>query len=124
MSTLALLSAILFGTLSFCPVVPVEGVRESLAVTTDDFVVVAVIPECVESHEERNAVLCAAAMTYAEESGREIVLTDDLLSYLSLKRMWQRGVSEYERRALASRLYAARGTLYKTEKGVVLTNAT
>ena len=124
MSTLALLSAILFGTISFYPVLPVEGVRESLAVAADDYVVVAVIPDCEESHEERDAVLRAAVSTLAEECGREVVLTEDLLSYLSLKRMEQRGVSDYERRALASRLYAARGNLFKSERGVVLTNST
>ena len=113
MSLFLLLSAVLFGTITPLDFPRSDASSRVLALEAGEYAVVAMIPDNVSGHAERVNVLSAAAEEVAATSGRYVVLTDDLLAYLSIKRMLTRGISEYERRALASRLSKAEGGLYR-----------
>jgi len=112
MKILFVLSAILFGAVSPAVVPSAYGTERVLAMNAEEYMIVAMLPIDEVSHEERVRVLHAAAEDIAARTGKEVILTDDLLAYLSLKRMSARGVSDYERRVLASRLSHGEGRLY------------
>jgi len=112
MNLLALFSAILFGVISPVALPGDLSVGRALAVRAEDYVVVAMIPSDEAGHEERLHALGEAAESIALQTGKSVVLTDDLCAYLSLKRMSLRGVSDYERKVLVSRLSRGKEGLY------------
>ena len=106
-----------FSAILLCSIRPVSiwedcAVDRALAIEAGDYVVVAMIPSDALSHDARDRALREAAEAVSLRTGKEVVLTDDFLAYLSLKRMSLRGVSEYERKALVSRLSRRKDGLY------------
>ena len=112
MNLVLLLSAVLFGTIHPVALPASYDPDRALAIHAGDYVVVAMMPLGASSHEERVRTLTEAAEEIARQTGKEVVLTDDLLAFLSLKRMSIRGVSDYERQALALRLSRWKDGLY------------
>ena len=111
---LSLISAVLFGAIVPVEVPDAYDSERLLALEAGEYVVVAMLPENVASHEERVSILSAASDDVATATGKSVVLTDDLLAFLSVKRILCRGVNDYERRALASRLSRANTGLYRS----------
>ena len=109
MNLIALLAAILFGTLSPIPLEGREGIKEGYVAAFEDQVLVAVLPEAVASYDKKCEILRDAADELAAACGKEVVLTQDLLTYLCLSRIERRGVNEYERKNLASCVAAQGG---------------
>ena len=105
-------SAILFGAILPCPLPEISGIKEACAVVLEDAVFVAVIPDGATGYEGKSASLQEAADRIAEENDRCVILTEDLLTYLTLLRMRKRGADEYERRNLLSRLDRIRENCY------------
>ena len=77
----------------------VDGVKEGYALIVDGQAVVAVIPELCFGYEQKADTLLRAAETLGKEWGKDILLTDDMLTYLILFRM---------RRIASSRIFPAR----------------
>lgn len=102
MTIVALISAILFGTIGPLPVDFPKEIRAGAVLSVDDCIVAAVIPDGIASHERRQALLEKTAADLAARTGRYVILTEDILTYLTLLRMQKKGVNDYERNNLAS----------------------
>lgn len=116
MNVLSLISAVLISAFSPIELPPVDGVKEGYALIVDGQAVVAVIPELCFGYEQKADTLLRAAETLGKEWGKDILLTDDMLTYLILSRMRKRGVSDYERKNLAARLPKIKGYCFEKQK--------
>ena len=112
MNVLSLLSAVMISAL--CPITlpATVGVKDGYAVIVEDQVLVAVIPDPCFGYEQKAQTLRQAAESVGKTLGKDVFLTDDMLTYLILSRMKKRGASDYERRNLASRLPKIRSYCY------------
>ena len=104
MNVIALISAILFGTITPLPVDFPEGIKAGVALSVDGYVLAAVIPDVVIGYEEKTTLLENAAESLATALGKKVILTQDLLTYLILLRIEKRGADRYERENLAARI--------------------
>ena len=104
MNMISLLSAIMFSVVEPVAVPSLSGIRQGYAVFVENTAIVAVIPDPHFGYEAKNKTLSSAASSLGEKWGREVVLTEDLLTFLTLCRIHKRGADEYERKNLASRL--------------------
>ena len=107
MNLALLLSAVLCSAIYPTTLPASSWAEKSLSVTLGEYLFVASVPSDVPSHEERGRALRERAEDVASITGREVCLTDDLLTYLCLKRILKRGADDYERHVLASRLSRA-----------------
>ena len=107
MNLALLLSAVLCSAIYPTTLPASYWAEKSLSVTVGEYLFVASVPSDVPSHEERGRALRERAEDVASVTGREVCLTDDLLTYLCLKRILKRGADDYERHVLASRLSRA-----------------
>ena len=94
----------------------VSGVKEGRAVVIDQYAIVAVIPDPFSGMEIKNDALRSAAETLGKEWCKEVYLTDDLITYITLSRIEKRGADDYERRNLASRLAKVKSYCFRSEK--------
>ena len=115
MDLFLLVSSILFGTFGSVACPPEYKDARVLGAQAGQYVVVAMLPSDACGHDDRVNALIKAADTFAAHTGKEVILTDDLLAYLSLKRIAVHGVSDYERRVLASRLSQAKDRIRYAE---------
>ena len=116
MNILTLISAVLVSAIIpvACPDLP--GVKETRAVVIDDVAVVAVLPDVHAGLEEKTETLSNAASSIGKQLDKEVVLTEDLLTYLTLSRIVKRGADDYERRNLAARLSRINAYCYTADK--------
>ena len=115
MNAVALISAILFGTISPLALELPVGMRDARAVLSEECVLVAVLPESYFGYGEKTARLQEIAKDIAEEQGKSVLLTEDFLTYLILIRMEKRGADEYERKNLVSRLAQTAQSIFFAE---------
>ena len=112
MNVVALVAAVLFGTIQPVGTDSLQGIKQQAAVVVDGQYLVAVVPEAVAGYSEKSELLQSIADDYALDWG-DVILTEDLMTYLSLTRMQKRGVSDYERETLASRLIKTKDFCYR-----------
>ena len=115
MNILSLISAVIISVITPVDLPEISGVREGRAVFVEDQAIVAVIPDAFTSADAKNQAMHDAAERLGKEWGKEILLTDDLMTYMSLARMERRGADDYERRHLAVRLARVRSYSYPKE---------
>ena len=116
MNVLSLVSAVLISAISPIAVPPVSGVKEVCAVVVEDQILVAVLPEPSAGYEQKTEALRAAAAFLGESLGKDVLLTDDMRTYLILSRIKKRGADDYERKNLASRLPKIKAYCYAGKK--------
>ena len=104
MNVLSLISAVLISVMTPVSLPDVPGVKMGRAVLLDDYAIVAVIPDPISGMESKNETLRSAAEILGKEFGKEVYLTDDLITFITLSRIEKRGADDYERHNLASRL--------------------
>ena len=113
--TIALISAVLFGMISPLSIDLPTGMRAGRFALTEECVLVAILPEATPSYESKSALLQEAAAEIARETGKKVFLTQDLLTYMILTRMEKRGVDDYERQNLATRIALLADSAYFAE---------
>ncbi len=116
MNILSLISAVVLSAITPVSIPDLPGVKEGRAVIVDDVAIVAVIPEACYGFEQKSETLSAAAEELGKRWDKEVLLTEDLLTFMAIARMEKRGVSEYERKSLAGRLSRIRSYCYTAEK--------
>ena len=116
MNLISLVSAVLVSAISPIALSPVSGVKEVCAVVVEDQVIVAVLPELFTGYEQKTEALRQAAASLGESLGKDVLLTDDMRTYLILSRIKKRGVDDYERKNLASRLPKIKAYCYAGKK--------
>ncbi|HCU56174.1 MAG TPA: hypothetical protein DIC18_02430 [Clostridiales bacterium] len=115
MNVAALITAILFGALRpLCVDLP-KDMKAAECFESETCVVAAVIPQTGAGYEEDRARLQNAADDLSRQTGKSVLLTRDLLTYLVLLRMEKRGVNAYERENLAKRMARISSCLYRSE---------
>ena len=115
MNVVALVAAILFGTIQPVDTDAVFGIKEQAAIVTEGQYLVAVVPEAIAGYREKTDLLQATAEAYAAEWGEDVVVTEDLRTYLALLRMQKRGADDYERQTLASRIAKTKDSCFVAE---------
>lgn len=118
MNLLSLVSAVLVSVVAPIEVPPISGVKEVCAVVVEDQVIVAVLPEFFTGYEQRTEALRQATACLGNSLEKDVLLTDDMRTYLILSRIKKRGADEYERRNLASRLPKIKAYCYAGKKAV------
>ena len=116
MNVISLVSAVLLSVISPVDLPELSGVKEGYAVIVEDQAIVAVLPDIFVGYEEKSEALKGAAASVGEEWQKDVLLTDDMLTYLILSRMQKRGVNDYERKNLAARLPKIKAYCYAAEK--------
>ena len=116
MNIISLISAVLISAIAPVSLPELPGIKDGCAVFIEDQAIVAVIPEAHSGLEANTDTLRHATESLGESWNKEVVLTDDLLTYMVLLRMKKRGVDDYERRNLASRLSKIKSYCYSAEK--------
>ena len=116
MNTLSLMSAVLISVISPVTLPDLTGIKDGCAVFVEDQAIVAVIPEPHVGLEAKSETMRRTAETLGENWGREVIVTEDMLTYLVLLRIGKRGADDYERRNLAARLARIKTYCYLTEK--------
>ena len=116
MNILSLISAVLISALSPINVAQIEGVKDGYAVIIEDQAIVAVIPEVCVGYEEKTNLLRSAAKIIGEDLGKDVILTEDMRTYLILSRIYRRGATSYERQNLALRLPKIKAYCYAIQK--------
>ena len=104
MNILSLISAVLISAITPISLPDLHDIKDGKAVIVEDQAIVAIIPEAHSGIEAKTETMRQATESLGAYFGKEVVLTDDLLTYMVLSRMEKRGVNEYERRNLAARL--------------------
>ena len=103
---IALISAILFGSVAPISVELPDGIKAGAFLAFDEYVVAAVVPDALMGFEEKQRVVTDAAESLASALERDVVLTQDLLTFMTILRILKRGADRYERENLASRILA------------------
>ena len=116
MNILTIISAVLISAITPVSLPELEGIKDARAVFIDDQAIVAVIPEAYCGIEAKNEKMRRAAERLGEEWDKEVVLTDDLLTYMILSRIEKRGADDYERKNLAARLSKINAYCYTARK--------
>ena len=112
MNVVALVAAILFGTMQPVETQPLLGIKEQAALSVDGQVLVAVVPQPIAGYREKSELLQEVADAYALEWGDDVILSEDLMTYLALVRMEKRGTDDYERQTLASRIVKTKDSCF------------
>ena len=86
--------------------------RHTVAIEGEDTVLVAVLPAYDASYDRKTEHLIGAAQEAKDRTGKTVLLTEDLLTYLSILRIERRGDDEYEREVLRSRSEQVADHLY------------
>ena len=89
--------------------------RDLRAVSSEDCVIVAVVPNAFFSKEEKTKCLDHYSHMIYQESGKKTVVTQDLSTYIALCRMERRGYDEEESERLLSRLSSIEKYCYITQ---------
>ena len=116
MNILSLISAVIISSLTPVAVPELSGIKDGRAVFVDEVAVVAVIPEAFVGIEEKTESLKNATESLGEIWGREVILTEDLLTYMTLSRIEKRGADDYERKNLVARLSRIKSYCYASQK--------
>ena len=116
MNILTIISAVLISAITPVSTPELEGIKEARAVFIQEQAIVAVIPEVYCCIEAKNQTMKKAAEALGEEWDREVILTDDLLTYMTLSRIEKRGADDYERKNLAARLSKINTYCYTAEQ--------
>ena len=116
MNVVALVAAILFGTMQPVETGCLQGIKEQAALSVDGQYLVAVVPQAIAGYQEKTELLQQAADQCAAEWGETVILTEDLMTYLALARMQKRGADDYERQTLASRLVKTKDSCFIGKK--------
>ena len=117
MNVIALISAILFGSVAPISVELPDGIKAGAFLAFDEYVVAAVVPDALMGFEEKQTVVSDAAESLACALERDVVLTQDLLTYMTILRILKRGADRYERDNMASRIPAiSESCRYATKK--------
>ena len=116
MNILSLISAVVLSAITPVSLPNLPGVKEGRAIIVDDVAVVAVIPEACYGLEQKSETLRSATEMLSKEWDKEVVLTEDLLTYMTIARMEKRGVNDYERKSLAGRLSRVKSYCYTSQK--------
>ena len=92
---------------------PAAGwIKDARAVTNGECTVIAVVTEPICLLSEKRRCLTEYAERAAEETGTEVILTEDFLSYMKLVRMEKHGPSEREMLSLLRRIGAIEKECY------------
>ena len=116
MNVLSLVSAVLISSVSPIALPAFSGVKDACAVVVEDQVVVAVLPKLSSGYEQKTEALRQAASSLGKGLKKDVLLTDDMRTYLILSRIRKRGASEYERKNLAARLPKVKAYCYEYKK--------
>ena len=116
MNMLTIISAVLISAISPITVPDLPGIKDARAIALEDAYIVAVIPDAYAGLDAKSDALRSAAESLGEEWGAEVILTEDLMTYMALSRIEKRGADDYERRNLAARLNRIRTFFYTAEK--------
>ena len=115
MNILTIISAVLISAITPVSTPDLEGVKDARAVFIEEQAIVAVIPEACCGIEAKNERMKKTVEVLGEEWGKEVLLTDDLLTYMTLSRIEKRGADDYERKNLAARLSKINAYCYTLE---------
>ena len=112
MNTATLILALVLSSLHPIALGDLPAMQHTVAAEGDGIVLVAVLPECEISYENKADHLREASEVARLKTGKTVLLTEDLLTYLSLLRIERRGLDGYERKVLRSRLEKSADQLY------------
>ena len=116
MNILSLISAVILSAMTPVSLPEISGIKEGQAIVIGDAAVVAVIPDAHTGLDAKTETLRSAAEQLGKEWDKEVILTEDLLTYMTLSRIEKRGADDYERRNLAARLSRVKSYCYTAEK--------
>ena len=116
MNILSLISAVILSAITPVSLPELSGIKDGQAIMIGEAAVVAVIPDAHTGLDAKTETLRSAAEQLGKEWDKEVLLTEDLLTYMTLSRIERRGADEYERKNLASRLSRIKAYCYTVEK--------